>query len=416
MVSVNRVGDGAAGVPGPREFPLFWAGRFASTTGYHMQAVGVGWLVYDLTRSAFALGLVGLVQFAPMVALALVAGHAADRFERQRIARLCQAFQGVAALLLALAAWSGGTSLPLVLGFAFLIGATRVFENPSLQALVPRIVPPGRRARAFALSGSAVQGATVLGPALGGLLYLGGPRAVFVGAACAYFVASLLVGLIRATPEASAPVREPATWATLSAGIRFIGRQPALLGAISLDLFAVLLGGATALLPIYARDILRVGPAGLGMLRSAPAFGAVLMALALARWPLQRHVGRAMFAAVAVFGVATIVFGLSRVFGLSLAALFVLGAADMVSVVIRAAIVQLDTPDSMRGRVSAVNYVFIGASNQLGEFESGLTAAWFGTVPSVVIGGIGTLLVVAAWSRLFPQITHRDQLGEGVNG
>jgi MFS family permease len=402
--------------PPRRAFAFFWVARFASTAGYHMQAVGVGWLVYDLTHSAFDLGLVGLVQFIPIAGLALVSGHVADRFDRTRIARSCQAAAALAALVLAFVAQRQMITFGALLVFAFAIGALRVFENPALQALVPRIVPPGGRPRAFALSSGAVQCATVVGPALGGLLYVAGSGAVFTGAATGFAVAAVLVSLIGAVgpvvEDAPNGAPAPSRWQTLFAGIRFIRANPALLGVISLDLFAVLLGGATALLPIYARDILHAGPAGLGLLRSAPAIGAIATALALARRPLSRRVGRTMFGAVAVFGIATIVFGVSRSFPLSLAALLVLGASDMVSVVIRASIVQLDTPDSMRGRVSAVNYVFIGASNQLGEFESGLTAAWLGTVPSVVVGGLGTLLVVAAWIKLFPQIARRDSLGD----
>jgi hypothetical protein len=268
--------------------------------------------------------------------------------------------------------------------------------------------------KATAVSTAAWQVATITGPALGGIAYAVAPGAPYLIMAAFWLLSGLLFGAIKSIRPVTAA--EPPTLASLFAGVGFIRRNPAILGVISLDLFAVLLGGATALLPIYARDILHAGPAGLGMLRSAPAIGAIATALALARRPLSRRVGRTMFGAVAVFGIATIVFGVSRSFPLSLAALLVLGASDMVSVVIRASIVQLDTPDSMRGRVSAVNYVFIGASNQLGEFESGLTAARLGTVPSVVVGGLGTLLVVAAWIKLFPQIARRDSLGDREAG
>jgi MFS family permease len=288
------------------------------------------------------------------------------------------------------------------------IGATHAFESPTLQALVPGLVPARLLPRAVAWAASATQTAVIIGPALGGFIYVLGPSAVYTTSSVLFIGASLLVSLIRI--ESVLPRREPATLSSLLAGIAFIKSRPAILGAISLDLFAVLLGGATALLPIYAHDILATGPLGLGLLRSAPAVGALSTAIFLARRPLSRRVGRSMFIAVAVFGLATIVFALSRSFVLSLATLVVLGASDMISVVVRSSFVQLETPDHMRGRVSAVNSVFIGTSNQLGEFESGVTAAWLGPVPAVLLGGVGTVVVVLLWIRLFPTLFGLDKL------
>ena len=391
-----------------RPFVLFWTGRVLATAGYQMQSVAIGWQVYEMTDSAFDLGLVGLAQFLPMLMFALATGHAADRYDRRKIVIACQIVKLLTATALAVGSLYGGLPRAAIFGVLFVFGAARAFEMPALQALLPGIVPVGMFPRAIAASASATQAAIIAGPAIGGLLYAAGPVIAYAMCAATFLFCALCIGRIRgahATRE-----REPVTLDSLFAGIRFIRGEPVILGAISLDLFAVLLGGATALLPIYAKDILHVGPTGLGMLRGAPAVGALAMSLFLARHPLQRKVGRTMFAAVAIFGGATIVFALSSSFALSLASLTLLGASDMVSVVIRSSLVQLQTPDDMRGRVSAVNSVFIGSSNQLGEFESGLTAAWFGVVPSVVIGGLGTLLIVLLWIRLFPRLARTDQL------
>ncbi|QOX77458.1 MFS transporter [Trichlorobacter lovleyi] len=388
---------------------LFLFGRMGSSIAFQMLGVAVGWQMYALTSSAWYLGLVGLAQFLPMVLLTLVAGHAADRYDRRTIARTCQFVEALAAAVLVLGGsyhWLGKEAL---LAVMCVIGSARAFEYPTMHALVPRLVPREHLPRALALSASANQTATIVGPAIGGLLYAAGVTTVYSTISVLFLAACILISCIRPsdtlTTEATAD-------RSLFAGISFIKQHPVVLGAISLDLFAVLLGGATALLPIYARDILITGPWGLGLLRSAPAAGALGMSLWLARRPLKRRVGRIMFGAVAVFGVATIVFALSRSFFLSMAALVVLGAADVISVVIRSSLVQIETPDEMRGRVSAVNSLFIGTSNQLGEFESGATAALFGTVPSVLIGGIGTLLVVGLWIRLFPQLAQVDTLGK----
>lgn len=390
-------------------FRRFWLARVATAMSYQMTGVAVGWQVYERTGSALALGLIGLAQFLPALLLVLVTGQVADRFDRRRIARACQWVQCVAALLLASGSAGGWLPVAGIYALIVLIGAARAFEMPTMQALLPALVPAGWLGRAVAASAAAMQTAIILGPALGGVIYVAGPAVVYTCAAAGFLVASLLVQGVRyETPPQRA--REPLGLASLFAGIAYIRSRPVVLGAISLDLFAVLLGGATALLPIYARDILHAGPWALGLLRSAPAAGAIVLSVLLAYVPLQRHVGRIMFASVALFGVATIVFALSSSIPLSLGALFVLGAADMISVVIRGALVQLETPDAMRGRVSAVNSVFIGASNQLGEFESGLTAAWFGVVPAALLGGVGTLLVVALWMRWFPALRQRDRL------
>jgi Transmembrane secretion effector len=391
-----------------RDFALYCAARFVSATAVQMQNVAVGWLVYDITRDPFALGIVGLVGFLPAIGLALVTGHVADRFDRRGILLVCYALTILAATGLFACAWSGTRQVWPIYALTLLFGATRAFANPAGQALVPNLVPPEHFGNAVAWNSSAWQTATILGPALGGLLYAVGGSGVFAIATGCFAVTFALVALIR--HRATRARREKTTWTTLVAGIRFIRAKPVIFGAISLDLFAVLLGGATALLPIYARDILLVGPWGLGLLRSMPAVGAAATALFLAYRPLTRRTGRRMFQAVAIFGAATIGFGLSTSLPLSLACLFVLGAADMVSVFVRQTLVQIDTPDAMRGRVSAVNTVFIGASNELGEFESGAVAALIGTVPAVVVGGLGTLLVAALWAHWFPELRDRDRL------
>jgi MFS family permease len=315
----------------------------------------------------------------------------------------------LAAGLLALGSFSGWINKECILVIAFVAGAARAFEAPSLQALIPSLVPSHLIPRAVAWSAAALQIASILGPAIGGLLYAFGPATVYLTSSMLFLGASTFIALIR-IPNVTKRAKEPLTIQSIFAGITFIRSRPAILGAISLDLFAVLLGGATALLPIYARDILATGPWGLGLLRAAPGIGALGMSFYLARHPLRHRVGRVMFTAVAVFGAATTLFAVSTSFFLSLAILVILGAADVISVVIRAALVQLQTPDEMRGRVSAVNAMFIGTSNQLGEFESGVTAAWFGVVPAVLIGGIGTIIVVLLWMRFFPQLLNAESL------
>lgn len=385
--------------------------RVFTASGFQMLTVAIGWHLYQLTGNVLDLGLVGLVEFAPRVLFMLHTGHVADRYDRRKVAALCQSLQGFIALALALGSATDNVTRELIFALAFLLGATRSFEMPATQALLPNVVPAGLFPRAVAASASATQAATIVAPAVGGFLYAFGSIWVYGPTVALYAIACVLTLSLQARGQVAQ--RGRASIESLLAGIRFIRSRPDILGAISLDLFAVLLGGATALLPVFAKDILLTGPLGLGLLRSAPAVGALLMSLWLARFPFERNVGRTMFTAVGVFGVATIAFGLSTSFWFSLAVLVVLGAADMISMVIRGAFVQLETPDEMRGRVSAVNGLFIGASNQLGEFESGVTAHWFGTVPAVVLGGVGTLLVTGVWIKLFPTLARRDRLHNG---
>jgi len=387
---------------GHRSFALLWSARVLSTLAVHVQAVAVGWQLYELTGSALDLGLVGLVQFVPMILLTLAAGQAADRYDRRGIVIVCQIVKAAAAATLALGTSGGWLSRESILATMAIVGAARMFETPTLAALVPDVVPRSLIAPAVAWSVSANQTARIVGPALGGVLYGFSPTAAYATIAALVMLAAVGAALIRG--DRAIRERAPVTLETVFSGVAFIRSRPLLLGTMSLDLFAVLLGGATALLPIYARDILGTGPVGLGLLRSAPAVGALAMSVPLAQRPLERRVGRTLFRAVMVFGAATVVFGLSTNLELSLAALCVLGASDVVSVVIRFSLVQIRTPDEMRGRVSAVHSLFTGTSNQLGEFESGLAAALFGPVPAVLIGGIGTIAVAALWMYLFPEL------------
>jgi MFS family permease len=388
-------------------FTRLWFARLAAVAGSQMLMVAIGWQIYDLTGSAWDLGLVGLLQFVPALALVLVAGHVVDRFHRGRILAVCQATQLLVAALLAAAALGGWASREVLLAASVVLGAVRAFQMPAQQALTPLLVPAALLPHALAFSSAGLQGAIIAGPALGGLIYAAG-AAVTCGTSAALFGAAALLVLAIRYPHA--PRRESVTLATVLAGVRFVFAHKVVLGAISLDLFAVLLGGATALLPMFAKDILQVDAWGLGLLRAAPAAGALATALALARWPLRHRAGPSLLGAVALYGLAILGFGLSTHFALSLLALTASGAADMVSVVIRQTLVQIETPDAMRGRVSAVNSVFIGASNQLGEFESGATAALLGPVGSVVLGGAGCLLVAVLWRRLFPALAGRDAL------
>jgi MFS family permease len=393
-----------------RDLNVFIASRFLSTIAMMVQSVALGWQVYDIARSPMALGLVGLCEFVPMFLLTLPAGDIIDRRDPRTIfgiSLVAEAF--CAALLFALVLVHIRAVWPLYIVLV-LFGAARGFSSPSGQSLLPFLVRPEILPRAIAWSSSAFQVAVIAGPAVGGLLYVLGPRAAYAFCGIAFAMAGIgaasLGGRRRDENEPQKATALERVWD----GIAFVRSRSVILGAISLDLFAVLLGGATALLPIFARDILHTGPLGLGILRSATAVGAALTALALSRRPLTRHAGHKMFAAVMVFGLATIVFGLSTNFYLTLFALAVLGASDMISVYIRASLVQFATPDPMRGRVSAVNMLFVGASNELGEFESGVTAALFGTVPAVVVGGIGTLIVAVIWMRLFPPLRIVDRL------
>ncbi|ACZ75854.1 major facilitator superfamily MFS_1 [Dickeya parazeae Ech586] len=394
-------------------FLCFWLGQIASSFAFQMLVVGIGWQMYDLTNSALNLGLVGLAQFLPQLALTLVAGHAIDQYNRRVIILCCRLLMAATILVLVLGNITHTISATMIYACSALLGATRAFEMPATQALLPNLIAPNQLSRAVALMASAREATVIVGPALGGLIYLIGATTLYT-ASVACFLMSFLV-LLNLRYEYKAPARTPANLETLFGGMNFIRRNPVILGSISLDMFAVLLGGATALLPIVAKDILHTGPWGLGLLRCAPALGAVLMSVYLTRRPLTRHVGKIMFSAVAMFGIATIAFGLSTNLFVSLLALLLLGASDMISVVIRSTLVQLETPDEMRGRVSAANSIFIGTSNQLGEFESGVTAAWLGVVPAIVVGGIGTLLVVALWMKCFPTLAQRQTLEAGEN-
>jgi MFS family permease len=367
-----------------------------------MQTVAIGWQLYALTGSALDLGLIGLVQFVPTIVLTLVVGQVADRFDRRVIVGICYVAQAVATAALGLGTLAGWLSRDGILALVAVLGAARAFENPARAALVPRLVPADQIPRALASVTSAGQTARIVGPALGGALYGVGPTRVYAIVALLYLVATALVAAIRGAGGTRS--REEITPASLFSGVGFILGRRVLLGALSLDLFAVLLGGATALLPIYARDILGTGPWGLGLLRAAPATGALAMSLALARRPVQHQAGPLLFGGVLAFGAATVVFGISTALPLSLAALVVLGASDLLSVVIRHSLVQIRTPDGMRGRVSAVHSLFTGTSNQLGEFESGLLAALLGPVAAVLIGGVGTIAVAALWMARFPEL------------
>jgi MFS family permease len=375
-----------------------------------VQSVAVGWQVYDLTESPLALGIVGLVEFVPMFLLALPAGELADRFDPRRIIMLASLLEALSSGLLLVFVLTHQTSVWPLYAIILLYGTARGFSGPATRSLLPFLVPPEKLPQSLAWGSSITQLAIIAGPALGGFAYALGP-AVAYGSALVASLASaggmLFLGGRRVAADSAALASR---LARVREGIEFVRSRRVVFGAISLDLFAVLLGGAVSLLPVYARDILHVGPTGLGLLRSAPAFGAAMTALFLTRRPVERKVGYTMFAAVVIFGIGTIVFGISTDFPLSLAALAVTGAADQISVYIRSALVQFATPDAMRGRVSAVSTLFISASNELGGFESGVTAALFGTVPAVILGGVGTLIVVAIWMRVFPPLRTVDRM------
>jgi MFS family permease len=408
MTLSDQKSPGALAVFQNRDFAAFFASRLLSSLSSQMIDVAVGWLVYQLTDSAFALGLVGLCIFAPNLIFALLAGHVADRFDRRFVLVVCYILMLSATFCLFVIAYEGRTQVELIFAIVAIFGTARAFSNPAGQALLPNLVSKDMFARAVATTSSAWQIATIAGPAIGGLLYGFGPEVVFL--VTTIFYSACLVFLLIIRPSLRVRAKEKLTWDYLTAGMRYIWSNEVLLGSVSLDLFAVLLGGATALLPIYARDILFIGPFGLGLLRTMPAVGAFVTALVLAQLPDLQKVGYKMFIAVAIFGLATIGFGLSTNFYLSLFFLTILGAADMVNVFIRSTIVQIETPDEMRGRVSAVNSLFIGASNELGEFESGVLAGFVGAVPSVIIGGIGSLLITLLWARWFPKLRERNQL------
>ncbi len=391
-----------------RPFALYWVSRVSSTVALQMQAVAVSWQMYDLTRNPLDLGLVGLTQFIPAALLVLVAGHVADRYDRRTIARTCQLVSALATATLAVGTASGWMTRDALLAIVFVIGAARAFEQTTLTTLLPGIVPLPLLARATAAAASAGQVAVIAGPALGGLLYAVSPIVVYALCCVLYLTASTLVSMV--TVVRTATSREPISLNVLFAGFSYIRHNPLILGAITLDLFAVVVGGVFALLPVFARDVFHAGPWSLGLLRASPGLGALAAAVMMTHWPPRRHVGRIMFGAVAVYGIAILVFAFSRSLPLSMATLAILGSADMVSVVIRMTLIQLETPDDMRGRVSAVNSLFVSASNQLGEFRAGLMAAWLGTIPAVVVGGVGALLVVIVGSRMFSKLYRVDTL------
>ncbi|MDD2659748.1 MAG: MFS transporter [Methylococcales bacterium] len=390
-----------------RNFTLFLSARFLATVAVQMQSVAVGWQVYEKTGDALDLGLIGLAQFVPFALLILVAGHVADQWNRRWIIAGCLFLEMLCGLLLLAFSLTSFQSVWPVFAVMALYGSARAFMMPASQAILINLVPPDSFSNAVALSSSSFHVAVIAGPVLGGWFYLFGAQTVYTLVSVLLALAVALIAPIRMQPTRIK--REPASWHTLLEGLRFVRSRPVILGAISLDLFAVLFGGATALLPAYASDVLHIDPAGLGLLRTAPAIGAAFTAVILGFSPVTRNIGRWMFDGVFLFGVATVLFGLSTNFLLSMAALVLMGAGDMVSVYIRHMLVQLETPDAIRGRVSAVNSVFIGASNELGEFESGLTAAWFGLVPAVIIGGVATLVITALCMVKFPVLRGMDR-------
>lgn len=391
-----------------RAYALYWCARFFSTIAMQMQAVAIAWQVYSNSHDTLDLGLVGLALFLPSIGLVLVTGQVADRYDRRSIILVCLAADFVyAALLCALSFWGVSENWPI---FAILvaIGVDRAFLSPASFAIVPNLVPERDLANAIAWQSSAFQVATIGGPAVGGAILTFGTGATYAVSGLLTGISAVLMAFNRTRVYVTR--KEPVTWSSVLGGLTYIRSQPIVFGAISLDLFAVLLGGCVALYPVYASDILHVGAEGLGVMRSAPAVGALLCSLWLTQHPPKRRVGLAMFGAVAIFGLGTIVFGLSTWFPLSLAALFTMGASDMVSVYVRQTLIQLATPDEMRGRVSAVSAVFIGASNDFGDFRAGTVAAGIGTVPAVVIGGLATLAVTGTWLRLFPALRRVERL------
>ena len=391
-------------------FLRFQLARFCIVVATEMQAVAVGWQVYEITKRPLDLGLVGLAQFLPGIVLFLVSGHVADRFHRRNLLILCDVGFAICFAMLLAITWRGGVSIISVFAVLVLLGVVRSFNGPVSRAMLPHLVPPEHFAGSVAWASSIFQAATILGPILGGLIYAfaRGPIAVYSGALVASTVAIVLT--LQLPSEEKARARPAANLSTVFDGFRYILREKLILGAISLDLFAVLLGGAVALLPVYAREILQTGPWGLGILRSAPGVGAGIMAIAIAHRPLKNRAGATMLWCVAGFGLCTVIFGVSRSFAISLLALFLVGATDMVSVIVRATLIQVATPDEMRGRVNAVDMIFIGASNELGQFESGITAHWFGVVPAVILGGVGAIIVTGLWAWMFPQLRKVNQL------
>jgi MFS family permease len=405
--SDSRGGRAAFTHPG---FVLFQIARFLIVAAVEMQAVAVGWQVYEITKRPLDLGYVGLAQFLPSILLFPLSGHASDRYERRTVLSLCYGGYAVCFVLLLILTERSTPSMTAIYAVLILIGIVRSFNATASRSILPQLVPEEHFPNAVAWNATIFQASTILGPAFGGIVYAAfhGPSAVYLIATITAIAAT--ISTFRVKPEVKARPREPMTLKTVFAGLDYIWSKKIILGAISLDLFAVMLGGAVALLPVYAREILHTGPWGLGLLRTAPGAGAAVMAVALAHRPLRGKSGPTLFWAVAGFGICTIIFGLSHNLTLSLIALFLLGASDMISVIIRATLTQLATPDEMRGRVTAVDMIFIGTSNEFGQFESGVTAQWFGTVPAVVLGGVGTLIVIALWAWWFPDLRNAGEL------
>jgi MFS family permease len=397
---------------GHRAFALYWFSRIASILAFHMLVVAVGWQLYELTGSAFDRGLLGLAQFGPMLLLTVFVGHVADRYDHRLILLLCQVTEGVAAVILVYATATGTLGRPIIYLAIAVVGSARAFELPTMAAIISSLVPRGVLSSAMAWFASANQTGQIVGPALGGVLYLLGPTTVYGVTIVLWGLGGFMLSLMRFEPAPRST--EPFSLASLLGGFRFVRSDRIILGTLSLDMFAVLLGGATALLPIFARDILMTGPWGLGLLRSAPAIGALTMSIILARRPMTLPVGRVLFSVLTIYGLAVTGFALSTVLWLSMVALAFMGAADVVSVVIRFSLVQLRTPPQMRGRVSAVNSLFTSTSNQLGDFRAGAMGALFGAVPAVVIGGVGTILVTAIWMFLFPELRRIRSLDEAT--
>ncbi len=397
-----------------RPFALYFLSRFFETFAMEIISVSVGWQVYDITREPFDLGLIGLTQFMPALLLTLVTGSIADQFGRRAIMIVCEAASLVSALALALFTLSGAPSVLPIFAILVVLGISRAFFGPASQSLGPNLVPEEDLPNAIAWNSTSWQTASIVGPVAGGLLYGIGALTPYAVSIALFGIALVAISMVPKPPQRI--VRQKRNWETLSAGFRYIWREKIVLGAISLDMFAVLLGGAVALMPVFARDILHLGPFGLGMLRAGPGIGAIAMAIILTARPIQRKAGHAMLVAVATFGAGTIAFGLSKAAWLSIAALVAMGAADMISVYVRQTLIQLWTPDELRGRVSAVNQVFVGASNELGEFRAGGMAALIGTVPAVVVGGVGTLFVAGLWAVLFPKLRRIEGLGRRLEG
>ncbi|NOU05223.1 MAG: MFS transporter [Hyphomicrobiaceae bacterium] len=408
MTAPTALPDNTFSLTSDKNFFGVWQSRLSSGLAFHMLSVAVGWQLYELTNNPHDLGLVGLVQFVPMFVASPIAGYVADNFDRRRVAAICQVLAALAALALAFGAALGWLDRLQIFALMGLIGAIRAFEFPTMFALVPLLVTRDALPRAVSLYASANQSSIVLGPAVGGILTMAGPKVAYGTAALLFALAALITARLKTAPQEIR--RQAPSIQALLAGAQFIKRSPDLLGALSLDLIAVLVGAVVALMPIFARDILHVGPWGLGILRASPAIGALAMSLYIARRPLGRYSGKKMFGGVALYGLATLVFGLSTSFVLSVLALTIMGAADMISVVVRQSLVQLRTPDDMRGRVSAVNSMFISGSNQLGDYRAGAVAAAFGAIPAVLLGGSAAILTAGLWTVLFPTLRRLDRL------